>query len=168
MRGQGLGHQIGEPVEAQPLGLDLIEQARELRGETGDAGGLVRSGCALARADQLGKQELAAERRDRGRQVERRGRGEVVGPELLVEPDIADGQNGREQERRVGARAQHRIAERPARPPVGQKNRRPGRLAGLPLRQNSTGERVEKRDPGRDREDARRPGLPVRHPTWKS
>ena len=166
--GQGLGDQLGEPIETQPLGLDLIEQARELRGEARDAGGVVRAGCALARADRFGKQELAAERRYRGRQVERRRSGDVVGVELLVEPDVADREDGRQEERRVGARAQHRIAQRPARPPIGQQHRRAGGVALRLLGQKPAGKGVEKGDPGGDREEAPRPGPPARHPTWKS
>ena len=166
VRGKRFGHQFAEPVEAKTLCLDLIEEAPQLEGQACDAGGI--PGPALSGTDQLGQQELAAERRDRGRQVERRGRDDIVGLEFLVETDIADRHDGWQQERGLRAGAQHGLAERPGRPSVGQQHGRPCGWAPLAVRQQSAGERVEEGNPGGDREDARPRGIPARHPTWKS
>ena len=166
MRGQCLGDQLREPVEPESFRLDPIEQTREFGGETGDARRILR--FAFPGPDQLGKQELTAERRDRRRQIERRGRGHVVGLEFLVGPDIADRQDGGKQQRPLRARAQHRLAERPACPPVGEQHRRAGECVPRLLRQDAAGENVEKGHPGGDREDARRRRRSDRHPTWKS
>ena len=164
VRGERLRRQPREPVEAEPFRLHLVEQARELEGEAGDARGLL---SALFGADELGEEELAAQRRDRRRQLERGG-GHVVGLEFLVETGIADRQDRRQQERALRAGAQHRLAERPACPPVGQQHRRPGGGASALLVQQSAGQRVEKGNPGGDREDPRPRGFAARHPTWKS
>ena len=64
VRGKRFGHQLGEPVEAKAPCLDLIEEAPQLEGQARDAGGI--PGPALSGTDQLGQQELAAERRIAG------------------------------------------------------------------------------------------------------
>ena len=99
-----LGHQLGEPIEAEPLGLDLVQKARQVGGKLGGLGRVVSPirPALLELQDQPGEKELAAERRDGRRQFEGfvRAAGErrleKLGPEArLVGVDVAQGPHRR-------------------------------------------------------------------------
>ncbi len=131
------GHQLAEPVEAQPLGVHLVQEMAELAGEHARLGdGDVAFFRLGAGEDQPGEQQLAFQGRDRVGQVER-----VAGPPAglaqlqFVLVDIADRPHYRQQHRLAVGAPQEGLAQRPDGTPGRQQHRHRGRApAGPPPR----------------------------------
>ena len=129
--GEALGHQLGEPVEGQALGVHAVEEAAELGAKVGGLG-LVHRGAPAMRAapgveggDEPAQQELAAYRRHRRRKVEAVGGRFALGPGQgdLGFIDVADWAHRRQQRGLAAALAKEGIGQRAAGAAVGQEHR---------------------------------------------
>ena len=145
--GEGFGDQAIERLERHPLGLELVQQGRELARQAERM--LERP---VEGGQQAGEQQLAAQRPDRRRQREL----ERAIEEQLVGVDLADRLNPRQQHGAAGRPAQKRLAQAPAGAPGRQQDQHVGErqtmVAGL--RQQAGGERVDERQPGGNGGDA--------------
>ena len=156
MPGQGFRHKIGQPVEAQAFGMDLVDQAGQL---VGQAQGLGRPQRRFAPGqDQPGQQHAPPAARNRRRQVGgRRQARRRLGFDLQrLRVDIAQGAHPRQQGRPAVGLAQERVPQRPHGAPGRQQDphgaQRQGVAAGAV--QKAGGQRVDERHAGRDGEDA--------------
>ena len=157
------GHQPIEVGEIQPLGLNLIDQARQFGGE---ANGMVRvEATARLLDDQFGQQQAAAQFGDRGRHGQGLGIRRRLGhcERQLVLVHIADRRQARQQHRLARAQAQEGFGQGADGAPGRQQDAVVGQGQGVVTRlvQDAPGQGIEKRHARRDGVNAG-PGRPGR------
>ena len=152
MRRELFRHQIGKTVIRKPFGLNLIDQPRQLPGQTR---GLVRRDLSpFEPLDEAGEDQKAADPRDRGRNCRGAGARDFfpAGDRQRIFVEIAKRQQPGKEQRRPAGLAQERVAQAADGAPCRQEylisGQHPGIAAGL--LQNAGGERVDERHPRRD------------------
>ena len=158
VRGIGLGHQLGEPVEAEPLDLHLIQETAELGGKPRRLIRARRRGAAPVRRpesappleNEPGESQATAQLRHRRLEVEAAGRPRLLraGKRQLVLVEIADRHHPRQQQRPAPGLPEERLAQRPAGAPRRQQEGVAAQGEGIAsgLGEHARGERVEEGD----------------------
>ena len=162
--GIALGRQVGQGIEIQALGLDLVQEPGQLGGQ---AGGLVLAGGVvgtLLRAgpgqDEPRQQKLPAQRRDRRRQVvfAPGARQALLGAQQqLVLVQVAQWPHPRQHERPAARGAQEGLAQSAAGAPGRQQDQGVGQGQGFaaPAVQDAAGQGIDEGGSGGDRIDGR-------------
>ena len=148
-----LGHQPGEAVEAQPFGLDLIQQMGEVGGQAHRLGG--GGGEIGGTENDPRQQQSPAEVVDGRRQVEAAGQPRQLlqrQPQFLG-VEIAQRRHGGEQQGPAAGAPQEGFAQRAAGAPGRQQHRHPSQRdrVGSETIKNADRQLVNEREAGRDR-----------------
>ena len=176
VRGIGLGHQVGESVEAEPLDLHLIQETTELGGKLRR---LVRARCRGATPvrrlesappleNEPGESQATAQLRHRRLEVEAAGRPRFLraGKRQLVLVEIADRHHPRQQQRPAPGLPEERLAQRPAGAPCREQEGVAAQGEGIAsgLGEHARSERVEEGDARWNRVDCGPPAARPLHP----
>ena len=156
MRRQVVGHQRRQVGEGEALGVDLVQQARQLAGETRR---MMRQPVAAAGVDGAGQQQDAPEIGDRRRQVQRIGEAEIGGETQvqLRRIDVAQRHHARQQQGLAFGLSEEGVRERTRRAPRRQQDGDVGeQLTVRGARQQPLCQGVEKRHARRDGGQAHR------------
>ncbi len=159
MRGVFLGHQRIEPGKIEPLGLDLIEQAGQLAGQTHRLVLARRLAAHLSHVlDQLPEQKLALERRHNRRQVHAVTHGlgrRLAREQKLLRVEIAERHEARQEQRAAVRGAQESLLQGAAGAPRRQQNGAARERQRIAVRapQQPARERIDEGDAGRNGED---------------
>ena len=137
--------QAVEALQGHVLGRDLVEEAHQLAGE---ADRLLVLDLAVLGEDELGEQEVAAQRRQGGEQLELGLRVE----QQLVGLQLAHGLEARKEQGAAACGPHHRVAQGEAGAPAGQKDQRVGESLDRAPQQLHR-HRIQERQVGRDSEE---------------